>query len=153
MIQSFLKKTPLYLKITFAISLIVFMISLTQPAFFIDRKNDPEAYSNSLFLFLLGWMSFLGGGLIPFIIWLANPLYFAAIILSTKNKKLSFLFSLAALLLALFFSLLNTILTSESGAESVITDRGLGFWLWFLSFIILSIGLLSNFAFNKKPIT
>ena len=77
---------PIFLRTVIILSLILFLISLTQPAFFIDRKDDPNAYSNSLILFLLGWMSLLGGAFIPFIIWLANPLYFLSIFLIIQKK-------------------------------------------------------------------
>jgi uncharacterized membrane protein (UPF0136 family) len=110
------RRQPIYLKITIGVSLILFIISLTQPAFYIDKKEDPNAYSDSLTLFLLGWMSFLGGAFIPFILWLANPLYFVAIFLTIKNKSVGLYFALAATLLAFIFSQLHTIMTSESFA-------------------------------------
>lgn len=135
---------PIYLKLTIGISLTLFITSLTQPAFFIDRQDDPNAYTNSLILFLMGWMSLLGGAFVPFIIWLANPLYFISIIFAIKNKSIALYLSIGATLLSFIFSLLDTIMTSESGNSSVITVRGLGFKLWFASFIILTVGLLFN---------
>jgi hypothetical protein len=138
------------LKITIGLSLSLFLISLTQPAFYIDRKEDPNAYSDSLTLFLLGWMSFLGGGFIPFVIWLANPFYFVSIFLTIRSKPTGLYYSLTATLLAFIFSQLDTIMTSESGSSSVITSRGLGFKLWFISFIILTIGLIYNRVLTNK---
>lgn len=143
LIENF-KQLPSYLKITIGLSLAAFIVSLTQPAFFIDRIEDPNAYSDSLILFLLGWMSFLGGALIAFVIWLANPLFLFAIFLTIRNKSLGFYFSLGATCLALVFSQITTIMTSESGSSSIITGRGLGFILWFISFIILTLGLTLN---------
>jgi hypothetical protein len=150
------KQQPTYLKIAIGLSLIALIVSLTQPAFYIDRKEDSNAYSDSLTLFFLGWMSFLGGALIPFIIWLANPLYFISIILTIRNKSLGLYFSLGATFLAFLFSQLKTIMTSESGSSSVITGRGVGFKLWFISFTILTLGLIVNRIMtfqNKKNIT
>jgi len=137
-----IKQQPTYLNITIGLCLLVFIISLTQPAFYIYNKEDPNAYSDSFILFLLGWMSFLGGAFIPFVIWLANPLFFLSIILTIRKKSFGLYSALGATCLAFVFSQLNTIITSESGGTSVITGRGLGFKLWFASFIILTIGLI-----------
>ena len=131
------------------LSIIVFIISLFQPAFFIDRE-DSDAYSNSLFLLALGWMSFLGGGFVPFIIWLANPIYVISIFLINKSIKFGIITSLVSILLALIFSNLNSILTSESGSKSKITELGLGFYLWISSFVILFVSsIVSLKSFNK----
>ena len=147
------KRQPTLIKITVGLSLVSLIISLTQPAFYIDRKEDPNAYSDSLTLFLLGWMSFLGGAFIPFILWLANPLYFIAVFLIMKKKPSGLYASIAATTLALIFSQLDSIMTSESGSSSTITYRGLGFKLWFASFIILTVGLvLSRILTNKGKV-
>ncbi|MFN8324810.1 MAG: hypothetical protein U0T80_03530 [Flavobacteriaceae bacterium] len=137
------------LKITLVISLILFLISLTQPAFFIDRKDDPNAYSNSFILFLLGWMSFLGGAFIPFVVWLANPLFLLSIFLSIRKKNLGFITALGSTCLAIIFSQFTTVITSESGSSSIITGFGLGFKLWLSSFMILTMGLLINHFYEK----
>ncbi|MDH6254033.1 hypothetical protein M2347_003760 [Chryseobacterium sp. H1D6B] len=122
----------------FFLSIILFLISLFQPAFFIDKKNA-DAYSNSLFLFCFGWMSFLGGAFIPFIIWLANPLYLVSIILIYKNFKIGIITLTMSVILSVAFANLDTILSSESGAVSKITELGAGFYLWMASFIVLLI--------------
>jgi hypothetical protein len=129
------------LRVVVVLSLLVLIISFTQPAFFIDRPEDPGAYSNGLILFLLGWMSPLGGALDAFIIWLANPLYIIAVILAFRKKPSALYFSLAAFVLALSFALITQITTSESGAASVITERGAGYFLWLTALAILSAGL------------
>lgn len=147
--RSFIQQ-PIILRAIIILSLILFLISLTQPAFFIDRKDDPNAYSNSLILFLLGWMSLLGGAFIPFIIWLANPLYFLSIFLTIQKKYFGLITALGSTFLAIIFSQLNTVMTSESGNSSIITGLGLGFKLWLSSFVILSMGLFINFFFLKR---
>lgn len=144
------KQLPTYLKIIIGLSLITFLISLTQPAFYIDRKEDPNAYSDSLTLLLMGGMSFLGGAFIPFVIWLANPFYFISIFLTIRNKSVGLYFGLTATCLAFIFSQLKSIMTSESGNSSLITGRGLGFKLWFISFIILTIGLILKRILSLK---
>lgn len=141
LIENFIK-SPIFIKLILGLSLVLFIASLTKPAFLIDRKEDPNAYSDSLTLFLLGWMSFFGGAFVPFVIWLANPLFFISIFMTTRNDPKALYFSLGSTLLAFVFSQLKTIMTSESGSSSVITERGLGFKLWFTSFIILTLGLL-----------
>jgi hypothetical protein len=141
LIESF-KNLPTFIKIVLGLSLILFILSLTQTAFLIDREEDPSAYSDSLTLFLLGWMSFLGGAFIPFIIWLANPLFFLSIYLTIRNNQKALYASIGSTVLAFIFSQLKTIMTSESGSSSIITERGLGFKLWFTSFAILTVGLL-----------
>src|SRR5205823_4301992 len=108
-------------KIIILISLILFIISLTQPAFYIDRK-DHDAYSNSAYLFFLGWMVIAIGYLKIFLIWLANPIYFYALFQLSQQNKVSIILSLAATLLGYSFSTLNEIVTSESGATSNITS-------------------------------
>jgi hypothetical protein len=129
-------------KASTSISLCILIFSLSQDAFYIDRQEDPKAYADSSILFFLGWMSFLGGGLIPFIIWLANPLYILTIIYTVQQQKLALLLSLTPIILAIVFMMLPTILTSESGSTSEITGIGLGFYLWFSAFIVLFFGVL-----------
>jgi len=138
------------LKIILVLSLILFLISLTQPAFFIDRKEDPNAYSNGFVLFLLGWMSFLGGAFIPFVIWLANPFFFLSIYFTIRKKSVGCITALSSTCLAIVFSQLTTVMTSESGSSSMITGFGLGFKLWLSSFVVLTIGLLTHFFLFKK---
>lgn len=144
-----MKKTKTIKSTLIILSIIVFIISLFQPAFFIDRK-DSDAYSDSLFLFALGWMSFFGGGFIPFIIWLANPIYLISIFLINKSLKSGISMSLISILLALIFANLNSILTSESGSTSKITELGLGFYLWISSFVILFISSIINLKYFNK---
>jgi hypothetical protein len=59
-----------------------------------------------------------------------------------QQQKLALLLSLTPIILASVFMLLPTILTSESGATSEITGRGLGFYLWFSAFLVLFFGVL-----------
>jgi hypothetical protein len=129
-------------KASICISFCLLVLSLSQDAFYIDSpEGHPKAYADSSFLFFLGWMSFLGGGLVPFIIWLANPLYFLTIIFTVRHDKSALFLSLTPIILASVFMMLPSILTSESGSTSEITSRGLGFYLWFSAFIVLFFGV------------
>ena len=141
-IYSQFKQLSWLTKACICISLCLLVFSLSQNAFYIDRQEDPKAYADSSILFFLGWMSFLGGSLIPFIIWLANPLYILTIIYTVQQQKLALLLSLTPIILAIVFMMLPTILTSESGSTSEITGIGLGFYLWFSAFIVLFFGVL-----------
>jgi len=139
-----------YLKYSLLLlSIILFIISLFQPAFFIDRK-DSDAYSDSLFLFALGWMSFFGGGFIPFLIWLANPLYIISLFLINRKSKTGIITISISIFLALIFANLNEILTSESGSTSKITELGVGYFLWISSFIVLFINSIINLIGETK---
>ncbi len=135
-----LKGLSLTKKITILLSISVLAISLTQPAFYIDR-NDFDAWANSVVLFFLGW-TFVLGGSTESLIWWANPIYVFAVFLFMKNNRLSIVVSILALTIAICFSLLDKIVTSESGERSRITSLELGYKMWVLSFAILFLGSL-----------
>ncbi len=74
--------------ITISISLILFIIALTQPSVVIndfDGKHIMLGYE----YFIMGGLAILGGGLFEWLTWLANPLYFIAVILFIRNRKKS----------------------------------------------------------------
>jgi hypothetical protein len=87
--------------LTIILSLTVFFISLTQNAITINYREIKTV--PSLDYFLMGSISFLGGGTSEQIIWLANPISLISIYLLTINKKSSIKWSLSALLLASSF--------------------------------------------------
>jgi len=125
-------------KITAGLSILVLVVSFTQPAFFIDRQ-DYDAWANSLMLFFFGWSFFLGGST-ESLIWSANPIYIFSLFLYLKNNRLSAIPGAVALVMAIGFSFFDTIMTSESGETSKITSFELGYKLWILSFAILFAG-------------
>jgi hypothetical protein len=132
-----------------ALSCAIFILSLFQPAFYIGRK-DYDAYADGKFLVLMGRMSFLGGNFIATLIWLANPLFIAAIIL-LLNRKISGLYlSIFAAIIALSFSLLDSTMTSESGSYSKITSLENGYKLWAFSMIVLASGTGINLLISKS---
>ena len=145
---------------TFFFSLLVLATSLTQPAFYINRADNPAAWVDSLYLFFFGWTFPLGGAIIPFLIWCANPIYLISIF-NTLNKKINrkivgFILSIIATIIAFSFSQLKTIITSEAGGKSSIKSLELGYKLWLFSFVIMSIGLGINlylvFSHKRKTI-
>ncbi|HXP52670.1 MAG TPA: hypothetical protein VN922_22135 [Bacteroidia bacterium] len=139
---------PSIQRITIVLSLILLLISFSQPAFYVGRP-DYDAWSNSLLLFLLGWMGILGGGIPSCLIWLANPLYLISIYFIIKGKSFSVYLALAGTLLALCFLFMNSILTSESGQMSKITVLKSGYILWLISISTLFIGTVLS-QFKKK---
>jgi hypothetical protein len=131
------------------LSCAIFVLSLFQPAFYIGRK-DYDAYADGKFLVLMGWMSFLGGNFIATLIWLANPLFIAAIIFLLKRKLLGLYLSIFAAIIALSFSLLDSTMTSESGSYSKITSLENGYKLWAFSMIVLASGTGINLLISKS---
>jgi len=141
---------PLYLKITIVLSFLVFIISLTQPAFYTTSKDDPNADFDGFTLFFLGWTSSLSGAFIPFIFWLANPLYLVAIFFTSNNKSLRLYLSLAATLIAFRFCWVDSLITRDAGGPAVITSHGPGFIWWLISFTILTLGLTADYLLTNK---
>ena len=147
-----LKNLTLMQRGTILLSLLLFILSLFQPAFYIDRA-DYDAWANSAGLLLLGWMSVLGGSLVASVIWLANPLYIIAIFLSARGRLKGLYFSILASIIAFSFSRLDEILTSESGSYSKITALKAGYKLWLGSMLVLTIGTVISLLTRKKVIS
>ena len=124
-----------------SLSLLVFAISLTQQAFTVKGPKGDIANS-SISVFLIGSTAILGGGTFEEIVWLANPLYFAAMLFYFKRKKDALGLSMAAVILAGSFSFWQNILTSESGSTGPISHLKFGYWLWVIALIILAAGIL-----------
>ena len=134
--------------LTIIISLTVFFISLTKNAVvinYIEIKTVP-----SLDYFLMGSIAFLGGGMLEQIIWFANPLSLVSIYLLAVNKKSAIKFSLSALFLAVSFSTWKEILGAESGVTAKITSLEMGYFLWVLSILILTIGIFIYFKIADR---
>lgn len=126
------------------ISIAVFITSLTQTAITYYDFEAQKTHS-SISLFLMGGLSILGGGLWEWLIWLANPIYFLAVIFFLKSNKTSRIASISATILALSFTTWNEILVAENGRTATIKSLNSGYWLWLLSFILLSIGTMYYF--------
>lgn len=131
------------------LSIILFIVSLAMPAFFVERPRTEPEEMDSLTIVLTGWMYPLGGAIVPFLFWCANPIYlFTICTLLNRNKKAGFYISLMPCLIALGFTQMDKIMTSESGSESIITSLGAGYFLWLSSFLILTIGF--GIKLNKQ---
>jgi hypothetical protein len=122
------------------ISLLFFGLSLTQTAVRFIGYAEANSYS-SLAMLLTGAVSVLGGGLLEWLIWLANPLYFYALACLDRGESYKALFiSLIALAIALSFRFWQTILVSESGRVAPISSFGAGYYLWLASIGTLFVG-------------
>ena len=139
-------------KITLTLSLSTLVLSLFFPAFYIDRPENPAAWSNSFMLLFFGWTFPLGGAFVPFAFWLANPIYIMSIIFIIRKKINGIYLSYVPFTIALIFSQMRSIMTSESGSQTDITSLELGYKLWLASFAILTFGLLVNRYVNRKKV-
>ncbi|MEO8532223.1 MAG: hypothetical protein ABI441_00665 [Flavobacterium sp.] len=135
----------------------IFILALTQNAISINYQNQVR-YDSAIDYFRIGSIAALGGGLDEQIVWFANPLAFFAMILFAINyritKILSLFLSLLSLVLAVSFFFWKEILAAESGSMAKIISFGLGYYLWVLSILILTIGificLIKDFKVNIK---
>jgi hypothetical protein len=131
------------------VSIILFIVSLTLTAINYEDYDKLKSYS-SISIFLLGGISILGGGLFEWLIWLANPIYFIALLLLLKRKRLSIIFSILATLIACSFATWHELLVSESGRMAKIESLGMGYVFWLLSFMILTYASFYNYKSNKS---
>jgi hypothetical protein len=122
-----------------SISILIFLASLTQTAYCIDREADDCV--SALMALLLGWLMPFGGG----IAWFANPLLVVAWISIFKNVKRALVLSFVSLLFALYFLFSHTIVSDEAGHKYNIISRNAGYWLWVLS--IASFGVCTGGVF------
>ena len=144
MVKEKIKSTQFWLVVA---SVTLYILCLFFTPFYVANK-EADVYSNSLFMVLLGWMSILGGGLIPTIIWLANPLYLFGGFLILNKEKFGVVLITISVFLALYFTTLDSIMDGESGATTAITKLGAGFYFWILSFVAMFFAGVS--MFRKK---
>jgi hypothetical protein len=142
---------PRVLRSLLLFSIALFIFSMTQPAFFLESQK-PDAWSNSLALVLLGGTALLGGGLVEWIIWLANPLWaYSLIILIRGRNKRAVMSSSLAFLLAMSFYFLPSVLANESGTRAKVASYGVGYVLWVCSMATLSVVAISSAILTRKP--
>lgn len=129
-------------KMVLIASLALYVISFFLTAF---TTNDNAGIKSTAGYeaFLVGTMAVLGGGLLEWIVWLANPFFLYSIILSTEGKQFKALASsLLAVFLALSFLTWKEVLANEGGATAPIRSRDLGYFLWLISMAIWAIYLI-----------
>lgn len=133
--------------IAITISLSLFLFSLTQNTVTISALKTETI--SSLDYFFTGITAILDGDFMDWLVWLANPLCVISMILLIKKNKTAKTTSSIALLLALSFSAWRTI-RNENGSTSVIISLELGYYLWILSILSLTIGTFYYFKTKKK---
>ena len=143
MIQKNYKRNIIFL------SLLIFLISLTQTAIVIKHQEITDIYGFNYFI--AGSIAIIGGGIQEWIVWLANPFSFLSIILFLKDSKTAILSSSIALILSASFLNWKEILGSESGTLAQILSFGLGYYLWLSSILLLTIGIIYYYS-NKNSV-
>jgi hypothetical protein len=120
-------------------SLLLFVASLFQDGFYIDRE-DSDAWANCLGLLLIGWIVIFQG----VFAWLANPtlLMTWSLMCSRTLRPLAAIWAIVPLGFSLSFLLHSEILTSEAGHYSKITGYGTGYWLWVGSIATAFVGCI-----------
>ena len=120
------------------LSLSIFATSLTFDAFSYEYQG--VKIISSLSCFLMGSIAILGGGLLEWLIWLANPLCLISIFLLIMDKPVATKFNLVAVVLAISFYSWNSILAAESGTSGKILSVKYGYFIWLTSITTLTIG-------------
>lgn len=132
-----------------AVSLLSYLFSLTQVAF---ERNDRGTVTDYLGYesFLMGMISFLGGGLPEWFIWLANPLFFLCLWLTIRGSKKAFIAGAVALLLSFSFNYKKEVLAAENGRTAVVTSRGTGYYTWLGSMVLITIAAGRNLLYRSR---
>ena len=132
---------PNFIKIVLVlIVLSVFGVSLNQMPFLIEGGANGEIVHSSFGVLIVGSIAILGGGVLEWIIWLANPISFISIVLFLYNDKYlkrALQLNCIALLLSGSFYFWKEILVSECGATGKIISFENGYYLWVASILIL----------------
>ncbi len=140
--------TKLKYLIPFYLSIVLYLAALTQP-YFVSAGNSEFS---GIFMVLMGWL-FGVNDLFTFLAWFANISFIVSIITVAKRKKepkklRGLIFSIITVVFALcgfFAGDIHTEIASQTMANS---SFGLGFYLWFLSFVLM---LASMFLRIQKP--
>lgn len=137
--------------LTVTLSVILFITSLTQYVLTIDY-DIIESVSSWQYL-TIGSVALFGGGVLEWLIWLANPLYIISIILFIKSYKLSMITAFLASFLAVIFYAWEEVRVDEKGITAKIIHFDLGYYLWVSSILILTTGIFIYFRHRSKKKT
>lgn len=119
---------------------LIYLSSLTMECYLVDGIASIGSFG--LIAFLLGWLNFNLIGLI----WLANPLFLLSLFLFffSNKPKLALISSSVASILAISFTQIDEIIKNEGGFTGQITEYLLGYWLWTIAIILMTIILIIN---------
>lgn len=139
------QKIFLTLFISLGLTIVLFIASLTQNAYYINDGVDSVG-SYGFMALLFGFFGLGGAG----ISWLANPILVLSLIhLKRNNLRKAQIFGGIALLFGLSFLFFDEIIANEGGGKAPITSYGLGYWLWLSSLIANFVGLVLIGLFSK----
>lgn len=96
-----------------------------------------DSCTHSFMALALGGFGMLNGG--AAIAWLANPLLIASWMITKRVNNASLFVSLGAMLMALSFLLFGQVVTNENGGKQPIGAIETGYWLWFLSTLVMAV--------------
>ena len=143
---------PNFIKIILVlIVLCIFGVSLANDAIVV-QKMEEKIIQPAMNFFLMGSTAILGGGVLEWIIWLANPISLISIVLflyNDKQLKRALQLSFIALLLSGSFYFWKEILVSESGATGKIISFENGYYLWVASIFMLFVFQLFYYNSNE----
>jgi len=122
-------------KLFVAVSIGLFLVSLTQPCYCTTDDVNVADAPRGIFLLLGGWMGVLFG----ILAWLANPALAASwlLLLFGESRKAALPFALASLGLGLSFLWHDDILVDERGGRATITGYAAGYWFWIASMAVM----------------
>ncbi|MBO6881196.1 MAG: hypothetical protein JJ870_11615 [Winogradskyella sp.] len=95
------------------------------------------------FALILGWIGIASLDIFIGLPWLANLLFFAALIFYKMNKNYKIVLSVLTIILGLFTLGINEIPADEGGAYYSVSV-GVGFLFWMSSFIVLLISSIKQ---------
>ena len=118
------------------ISMLLYGVALITPMFF-------GTWTIGVFGLIMGWLGIFA--LEPFVAipWIANFLYFGNLTFNKLNLKTKIRISILTIICALFVIGLRELPENEGGRNSDIVV-GIGFIIWFSSFVVLLIGQLNE---------
>ncbi|MEJ8590366.1 hypothetical protein JSO54_03845 [Riemerella anatipestifer] len=128
---------------------ISFIISLFFNAIIVKDYDEIKNFMG-IDLFFFGLLSFLGGGILEFLIWTANPIAFCSLLFSKKNPKIGIILSIISFVIAISFTKWNEILVSESGQNGKIISLDVAFWIWITTIFLLIILNIYNLILKLK---
>lgn len=143
---------------------ILFTVSLPLLAFVYEGSNGIEK-SEGYELFLMGGTAILGGGLLEWLVWLANPLAFLALYyfrhalktdrsqaLRLSDRSKSRWMATIAMLLALSFRCWQEVQKNEAGSKGAILSFEWGYYIWASAMTVLCVGINYYFLHSRHTI-
>ncbi len=119
------------------ISILIFLISLFFNAFTVEDFGIIKNYA-SIEVFVIGPVSFIGGGIFESFIWTANIWYFITLFCVFKRYYwVSILSGLIACLISGTFMFYFEVLVAENGRMARINSLEAGYFLWLSSVLLI----------------